>query len=139
MIKNIQITSFRNETLTIELANPEKSGFAISGITGLGPVKAEINTTENGINDGAAGPGWGLWYNKALLRKENLTDPAELVKQGKWNWDTFLNYCQKLTKKAPTGKPHSTATTTSICLLISFLPTAVKSWTSPTNTALPLR
>lgn len=57
-----------------------------------------------GINDGAAGPGWGLWYNKALLRKENLTDPAELVKQGKWNWDTFLNYCQKLTKKGTDGK-----------------------------------
>ena len=53
MIKNIQITNFRNEILTIELANPEKSGFAILDITGLGPVKADINTTENGINDGA--------------------------------------------------------------------------------------
>lgn len=65
MIKNIQITSFRDETLAIELANPEKSGFAIVDITGLGPVKAEINTIENGINDGAV-------YNSAHVSYRNI-------------------------------------------------------------------
>ena len=65
MIKNIQITNFRNEILTIELANPEKSGFAIVDITGLGPVKAEINTIENGINDGAV-------YNSAHVSYRNI-------------------------------------------------------------------
>ena len=65
MIKNIQITNFRNETLTIELANPEKSGFAISDITGLGPVKADINTLENSINDATA-------YNSAHVSYRNI-------------------------------------------------------------------
>lgn len=65
MIKKIQITSFRGEAMTIELANPEKSGFAILDITGLGPVKADINTTENGINDGAI-------YNSAHVSYRNI-------------------------------------------------------------------
>ena len=56
-----------------------------------------------GLNDGAAAPGWGLWYNKALLRAANLEDPAELVKKGQWTWDKFLEMCQRLTNKE-TGK-----------------------------------
>ncbi len=52
-----------------------------------------------GLNTGVSGPGWGLWYNKSLLQKENLEDPAKLVSQNKWTWDTFLSMCQKLTKK----------------------------------------
>lgn len=51
-----------------------------------------------GINNGVSGPAWGLWYNKALLAKENLEDPASLVKQNKWTWEKFLEMCQKLTK-----------------------------------------
>ena len=51
-----------------------------------------------GLNTGTSGPGWGLWYNKSMLRAANLKDPADLVKQGKWNWTTFLDMCQKLTK-----------------------------------------
>ena len=50
------------------------------------------------LSNGVEGPAWGLWYNKELLRRENLEDPAELVKQGRWDWDTFLDMCRKLTK-----------------------------------------
>lgn len=72
MIKSIQITSFRGEDMLIELANPEKSGFAILEITGLGPVKAEINTTENGINDGAV-------FNSAHVSYRNIVISLRFV------------------------------------------------------------
>lgn len=51
-----------------------------------------------GLNSGVSGPSWGLWYNKSMITKENLEDPAALAKQGKWNWDKFLEMCIKLTK-----------------------------------------
>lgn len=57
-----------------------------------------------GLNNGASGPGWGLWYNKALLTKENLPDPAKLAAEGKWDWETFLGMCRTLTKKGTDGK-----------------------------------
>lgn len=53
-----------------------------------------------GLNTGAAGPGWGLWYNKAMLSAANLEDPAKLVEKGTWTWDTFRDMCVKLTKTA---------------------------------------
>lgn len=53
MIKSITITNHLNETLHLELTKPEKSGFIIKEIKGLGPVKAEINFTEMATFDGA--------------------------------------------------------------------------------------
>lgn len=35
-------------------------------------------------------------YNKTLLKKARLTDPAILAKQGKWTWDTIVKYAKKL-------------------------------------------
>jgi ABC-type glycerol-3-phosphate transport system substrate-binding protein len=51
-----------------------------------------------GLFEGAQTPTGGLWYNKALLKKENIVDPAELVKKNEWTWDKFLEMCKKLTK-----------------------------------------
>lgn len=33
--------------------------------------------------------GFGLYFNKRLLAEQKLDDPYELMKQGKWNWDSF--------------------------------------------------
>jgi len=52
-----------------------------------------------GLNDGVQAPEGGLWYNKSMLAKENLEDPAELVKKGEWTWDKFLEMCRRLTKR----------------------------------------
>ena len=41
------------EELTLELARPEKSGFIVSSIDGLGPVKSTINTTKLARSHGA--------------------------------------------------------------------------------------
>lgn len=78
-----------------------------------------------GLNTGAAGPGWGLWYNKAMLSAANLEDPAKLVEKGTWTWDTFRDMCVKLTKRRE-APPPSGAITTSICSSISFSPMAGK-------------
>lgn len=42
-------------------------------------------------------------YNKSTIEENNLDDPAELLAQGKWNWDTFyemlVNFCDRSQNK----------------------------------------
>lgn len=33
--------------------------------------------------------GFGVYFNKRLIKELNLTDPYELVAQNKWNWESF--------------------------------------------------
>ena len=47
------------------MRRPEKSGFLVKSITGLGPVKANINITEIATSDGAI-------YNSARATKRNI-------------------------------------------------------------------
>lgn len=46
MIRQVTITNDFNESLTLELASPDKSGLAIKSIEGLGPSKSVVNITE---------------------------------------------------------------------------------------------
>ena len=66
MIKSVTITNYLNESIKIELTRPEKSGFVIQNIEGLGPAKATINTTEVSLNDGSI-------YNSSKLDNRNIT------------------------------------------------------------------
>ena len=65
MIKSITVTNYLGDSLKMELAKPEKSGFIVRSISGLGPGKASINTTEVSTNDG------GL-FNSARLPSRNI-------------------------------------------------------------------
>lgn len=65
MIKSITVTNYLGESIKMELARPEKSGFIVYGISGLGPGKAYINTTEVSTDDG------GL-FNSARLPSRNI-------------------------------------------------------------------
>jgi hypothetical protein len=65
MIKSIIVTNYRGDSIQLDLADPEKSGFLIQEISGLGPCKATINTTEVSTNDGAI-------YNSARLDTRNI-------------------------------------------------------------------
>ena len=65
MIQGFKVINEAGESLTIELARPEKSGFAVSSIKGLGPVKATINTTNIATNDGGV-------YNSSRLSNRNI-------------------------------------------------------------------
>lgn len=53
MIKTIKVTNYLNETLIMELTRPDLTGFNITKITGLDPVKAEINCTDVASYDGS--------------------------------------------------------------------------------------
>lgn len=65
MIKSIKVTNYLGESITIELGRPEKSGFAIISIDGLGPGKATINTTKISTRDGSL-------YNSARANERNI-------------------------------------------------------------------
>ena len=45
-----------------------------------------------------------LTYSRKLFKDEELSDPYELYKEGKWDWDTFTEIIDKFTENAPAGK-----------------------------------
>lgn len=65
MIKALTVTNYLGEEVRMELMSPEKSGFVIESITGLGPGTSDINVTELATNDGAL-------YNSARLGSRNI-------------------------------------------------------------------
>lgn len=65
MIKSITVTNYLGDSIKLDLARPELSGFVVKSITGLGPGKANINTTEVSTNDGSL-------FNSARLPQRNI-------------------------------------------------------------------
>ena len=53
MIKSVTVVNHLGESLKLDLASPEKSGFIVKSIEGFGPVKATVNTTKMSTTDGA--------------------------------------------------------------------------------------
>ena len=72
MIESISITNYLDKTTDIELGSPEKSGFAILDITGLGPGKADVNVTDMGVMDGGI-------YNSSRLKYRNIVIKLRFV------------------------------------------------------------
>jgi len=66
MIESITITNHMDESLTLELRNPASSGLLIQEINGLGPSKANINTTDFANSDGAL-------CNSSRVASRNIT------------------------------------------------------------------
>ncbi len=65
MIRSITVTNYLGDSIKLDLVRPEESGFAVKSVTGLGPGKSNINTTEVSTNDG------GL-YNSSRLPSRNI-------------------------------------------------------------------
>lgn len=65
MIKSFTVTNYLGDSIKLELGRPEKSGFLIKSVSGLGPSKANINTTEVSTNDGSL-------FNSARLNQRNI-------------------------------------------------------------------
>ena len=65
MIKSFTVTNYLGDSLKLELGRPEKSGFLIKSVSGLGPSKANINTTQVSTNDGSL-------FNSARLNQRNI-------------------------------------------------------------------
>lgn len=65
MIKSVTVTNFLGNILKMEMTSPEKSGFIIKEITGLGPCKADINSKELATSDGSV-------FNSARVTTRNI-------------------------------------------------------------------
>ena len=65
MIRSFTITNYLGDSIFLDIRRPEKSGFLIKSVTGLGPAKANINTTEIATNDGS-------YYNSARITQRNI-------------------------------------------------------------------
>lgn len=72
MIKTVTVTNYLGESLTLELSNPWDIGIAITKIEGLGPVKADINSTEISSGDGAR-------FNSARIGTRNIVFTFRLL------------------------------------------------------------
>ena len=65
MIKSFKVTNYLGDSMKLDLRGPEKSGFLIKSVSGLGPSKANVNTTEVSTNDGSL-------FNSARLNQRNI-------------------------------------------------------------------
>lgn len=65
MIKSITVTNVLGEFIKLELGSPEKSGFQVLDIQGLGPSKANINIKEIPTIDGAL-------FNSSRVTSRNI-------------------------------------------------------------------
>lgn len=65
MIYSIVVTNYLGDRIKLKLGKPDVSGFLIKSITGLGPAKANVNTTEVSTNDGSL-------FNSARLSQRNI-------------------------------------------------------------------
>ena len=65
MIKSLEVINYLGDNLVLELRAPEKTGLYIKTITGIGPGKATINTTDLASSDGGI-------YNSARLELRNI-------------------------------------------------------------------
>ena len=74
MIKSITITNHLGQSIELELGFPEKSGFLIQSIEGLGPVKATINAAELSTMDGSI-------YNSARVSSRNIVLSLALLEK----------------------------------------------------------
>lgn len=91
MIKSITVTNENGESLPIDLFNPGESGFAVSNITGLGPVNATINTASYATRDGSV-------FNSARLDNRNIVISVIYIAN---DGDTIENVRQRSYKFFP--------------------------------------
>lgn len=74
MIKSLTVTNYLGESLKLELTCPEKSGFAVKNIDGIGPGKADIHVTEMATGDGSI-------YNSSRLNTRNIVLSLKLLEK----------------------------------------------------------
>lgn len=65
MIKSLTITNHLGDSIVLELMRPEKSGFIVKSIEGLGPVDAVVNMTDTATHNGSL-------YNSARLNRRDI-------------------------------------------------------------------
>jgi hypothetical protein len=102
MIHNVRVVNYLGEEVVMDLRNPERSGFLIYDITGLGPGKAEIRTTDIVTADG------GL-YNSSRLPPKNIVVSMRFFS---WEGKTVEQIRHESYKFFPIKKPLTLFITT---------------------------
>lgn len=85
MIKSVTVTNHLGDTLKLDLARPELSGFAVESITGLGPGTATINSSEVSTNDGSI-------FNSARMPSRNIVISLRYLWKGSIEEVRHLSY-----------------------------------------------
>lgn len=86
MIRAITVTNYLGDSIRLELARPELSGFVVQSVTGLGPGTANINTTEVATNDGSL-------FNSSRVPSRNI------VISLKYMWQSSIEDVRQLSYK----------------------------------------
>lgn len=73
MLTSIEVTNYMGESLEMVLSDPEKSGFNITNVTGIGSGKANINMTDIVTIDGSV-------FNSARSSNRNIVITMKFVK-----------------------------------------------------------
>lgn len=76
MIKSVTVTNLFGESLEMVLTRPEKSGFVITKIEGLGPPRAILNATELASYDGSLINSSRLEYRNIVISMYFLEKPT---------------------------------------------------------------
>ena len=74
MIKSVKVINYLGESIKLELGAPEKSGFLIRSITGLGAGKANINSTDLSTGDGSV-------YNSSRVLPRNIVFSLDFLEK----------------------------------------------------------
>lgn len=86
MIKSITVTNYLGDSIVLELTRPEKSGFIVESVTGLGPGSSAINLTEISTTDGA-------YFNSSRVSSRNI------VLSLRFMWDRTIEDSRQLSYK----------------------------------------
>lgn len=65
MIESVTVVNHRGESVEMVLSNPNTSGFIVKEMSGLGPAKAQINTSSSAFLRGSQ-------YNSAKIESRNI-------------------------------------------------------------------
>ncbi len=110
MLEYVKITNHLGEILNLELRNPEKSGFFIRDIQGLGPNKSIINLSESPGLDGAQFNSSRMSYKNIVMDLGFLDDgsqPIELIRQQSYR---FFPMNKPITVEVKSDNRHSIIT-----------------------------
>lgn len=95
MIKSIKVTNYLGDSIKLVLREPRQTGFLVTSVTGLGPAKATINTTNISTNDGSL-------YNSARMSQRNIVLNLTFVES--YDGESIEDIRQKSYKFFPTKK-----------------------------------
>ena len=91
MIRSFNITNHLGESIFLDIRKPESTGFLISSVTGLGPVKGELSMSDISLFDGSiyAGSRIGsrnIVFNIVFFENNNEKLTVEQIRHRCYNY-----------------------------------------------------